>query len=77
MSEGCKWISVTECLPNLSHPNNRADVLAAWNGGVAEMAYCQFPDAKTARGRAPRWEWQGRSSPWPVTHWMPLPEGPK
>lgn len=76
LSEASRWISVDERLPELSPERPRVDCLAAWDGGVAEMSYRCWYDAKTERGRAPRWDWQGRTSPWEVTHWMPLPKSP-
>lgn len=43
---------------------------------VTQMRYTWNSYAKTARGREPRWEWNGRISPWAITHYMPLPEPP-
>ncbi len=45
-------------------------------GIVTEMSYTWNSLAKTERGRAPRWEWHGRLSPWTITHYMPLPAPP-
>jgi hypothetical protein len=76
-----EWISVDERLPEI--PADAPDyakyvaVLAHWEcGSVAEMKYEANMYAKTERGRAPRFTWQGRNSPWDVTHWMPLPDPP-
>jgi hypothetical protein len=77
------WISVDERLPEIDYSNpayaRGVKVLAAWGndpGNVAEMEYRSNAYAKTEKGRLPRFEWQGRVSPWTVTHWMPLPEAP-
>ena len=76
-----KWIPVSERLPEIdeSKPMYLRDVrlIAAWDGGMAEMCYRRNYYAKTEKGRQPRFEWQGRVSPWKVTHWRPLPAPPE
>jgi hypothetical protein len=77
------WLSVEDQLPEIdfSAPEymRRVGVIACWGSKpeqVAEMSYVSNAYAKTVKGRAPRFEWQGRVSPWKVTHWMPLPIPP-
>jgi len=76
-----RWIDVNDRLPEIDYSKPAFDrqvvVLASWGGDkVAEMRYVSHGYAKREKGRAPRFEWQGRISPWLVTHWMPLPEAP-
>ncbi|MET3232209.1 UNVERIFIED_ORG: hypothetical protein ABIC54_004414 [Burkholderia sp. 1263] len=76
-----RWIDVNDRLPEIDYSKPEFDrqvsVLASWGGNkVAEMKYVSHGYAKREKGRAPRFEWQGRISPWLVTHWMPLPEAP-
>lgn len=75
------WISVEDRLPELPAGNGYSrsiNVLVAWKGCTqpTEMAYAAYPGARSARGQAPRWEWQGRIAPWAVTHWRPIPDPP-
>jgi hypothetical protein len=74
------WISVEDALPEIDHTKPEYEwcvkVLAHWGEGpdmVAEMEYAENPWAKTPAGKAPKFRWQGRNSPWTVTHWMPMP----
>ena len=76
-----EWFDVNERLPEIDYsrpPYNRAvKVLAHWGNKpecVAEMRYEDNAYAKTARGQAPRFTWQGRNSPWTITHWAFFPE---
>lgn len=78
-----QWVSVEDRLPEIDYTKPRhgwrVPVIACWGGSsnnVAEMAYTANGYAKTERGRKPRFEWQGRISPWNVTHWQPLPLPP-
>jgi len=76
-----RWIDVNDRLPEIDYSKPAFDravvVLASWGGDkVAEMRYVSHGYAKREKGRAPRFEWQGRISPWLVTHWIPLPEAP-
>lgn len=73
-----KWISVDDAHPEWVGKSTHARVLCATNvGHVMEMSWSHYPEAATLKGRKPRWEWNGRISPFKVTHWMPLPEPPK
>jgi len=68
-----RWIPVSERLPD-----SRATCLVACERGfVTAMEYTSNEHAKTEKGRRWRWEWNGRISPWTVTHWMPLPAPPE
>lgn len=71
------WISVNEQMPTVGdYGYVRVLVFCQSNKYVGEMEYT-FPQyAKTEKGKAPRWQWGGRISPWAVTHWMPLPPAP-
>ncbi|QKJ88057.1 hypothetical protein PMPD1_3125 [Paramixta manurensis] len=51
-------------------------IVCTENKIVTEMKYISNKYAKTNRGRAPRWEWHGRVSPWKVTHFMEMPSPP-
>jgi hypothetical protein len=44
---------------------------------VIAMSYAQSDCGNTAKSRAPRFEWNGRISPWEVTHWQYLPAPPE
>ena len=75
-----EWFSVTEKLPEIdfSAPAyaRRVIVLVHWGNApenVAQMVYISQAYAKTEKGRRPRFEWQGRVSPWDITHWAPMP----
>ncbi|ELY4532930.1 DUF551 domain-containing protein [Cronobacter sakazakii] len=46
------------------------------NRQVIPMQYTWNEYAKTERGKAPRFEYMGRISPWEITHYMHLPEPP-
>lgn len=73
-----EWISVNERMPEWDAGKNYTEVICATDkGSVIAMTWAQYPDAKTARGRAARWEWNWKVAPFIVTHWMPLPEPPK
>lgn len=52
-------------------------IVCTSNGVVTEMLYNWNMHAKTEKGRSPRWEWNGKISPWTVTHYMPLPSPPE
>lgn len=72
------WIPVEERLPEISEASPKERVLAAIDGGrVHELTYSINIHARTARGRSPRWMWQGVICFWKVTHWMPLPKAPE
>lgn len=75
---GSQWISVDERLPEIDYSKasyeRRVTCLVTTEAGwVAEMVYESNGGAKTERGRAPRWIWQGRVSPWRIIAWQPLP----
>ena len=75
------WISVKERLPeipkNVPSYSAHFKVLVAWgpaDGNVASMHY----ERDNVRGKEiERFKYNGRLSPWLITHWMPLPEPPK
>ncbi|MGL4751956.1 MAG: DUF551 domain-containing protein [Aeromonadaceae bacterium] len=72
-----EWISVNERFPEWPIGKNYIEVLCATDSGVViAMTWAHYPDAKTERGRAPRWEWNWRVAPFVITHWMPLPPAP-
>lgn len=75
-----KWIPVVERLPDIDYsaPTYKwyKNVIGAWDGGVAEVKYAANGYAKTEKGKAPRFEWNGRICPFEITHWMPLPDRP-
>lgn len=80
LSQGARsqWISVDERLPEIDYSKasyeRRVKCLVTTEAGwVAEMVYESNGGAKTERGRAPRWIWQGRVSPWRIIAWQPLP----
>lgn len=62
---GCKWIPVTERLPD----SGRCVLIYSEDGMVAEGNYTAY-DKKWYQFR---WSVKGQK----VTHWMPLPEPPK
>ena len=76
-----KWISTKDEFPgiddNVEQYKKRVRVIAAWGSrteNVAEMEYSE----DVVRGKVlRRFKWNGRISPWNVTHWMPFPEPPK
>lgn len=79
-----EWIDVNDRLPEIdpSAPDYArcVRVLASWGGNpncVAEMLYAENSYAKTEKGRKARFVWQGRNSPWAVTHWALMPKGPE
>lgn len=72
-----RWIPVEERLPEINDPKPSSRVLAAVEGGrVFELEFGMNVYAKTEKGRAPRWKWNGMICPWKVTHWQPLPAPP-
>jgi hypothetical protein len=77
LSEGTKWIPVTERLPEFTNGDTSIPVIAVLGGRVGFYCYAYNPYAKTEKGKAPRFKnmWSDGASP--VTHWMPLPEAPK
>lgn len=65
-----EWIKLGDELP-------RGDYLVCTKSRqVMQMKYTWNPHAKTQRGRMSRWEWNGRISPWEITHYMNLPTPP-
>lgn len=70
--KGGEWISVSERLPEKE--GYYITFTLCSNNGVIPLKFV----FTTVRGqKVKRWEWNGRISPWVVTHWMPLPEPPK
>lgn len=66
-----EWISVKERLPEKE--GYYITFALCSDNGVIPMKFV----FTTVRGqKVKRWEWNGRISPWVVTHWMPLPEPP-
>lgn len=66
-----EWIKCSERMPDIGK-----SVLVVINGKYVNSAsYTQWDGAKTAKGRAPRFE-DLRGIVYGVTHWMPLPEPP-
>lgn len=59
------WNQRVRCLVNLE------------NGEVFEAAYTRNPDAKTEKGRMPRWERDGRILSSPIYAWKKMPTGPR
>jgi hypothetical protein len=72
------WIPVSERLPNVgrSEYGSVECIVACSTGLVTAMRYTENRNAKTEKGRRPRWEWNWRVATWEVTHWMPLPAPP-
>ena len=73
-----RWIPVTERLPDIEKsPHGSVECIVACSTGlVTAMRYTENRNAKTEKGRRPRWEWNWRVATWEVTHWMPLPAPP-
>lgn len=70
------WIPVSERLPEFPDGKNSVRCICYTGNFVTSLEWCRNVYAKTERGKAPRWEWDGRISPWIVTHWKPLPKPP-
>jgi hypothetical protein len=72
------WIPVTERLPDVERsPHGSVECIVACSTGlVTAMRYTENRNAKTEKGRRPRWEWNWRVATWEVTHWTPLPAPP-
>ena len=72
------WIPVTERLPDIEKsPHGSVECIVACSTGlVTAMRYKENRNAKTEKGRRPRWEWNWRVATWEVTHWTPLPAPP-
>jgi hypothetical protein len=72
------WIPVAERLPNVvrSEYGSVECIVACSTGLVTAMRYTENRNAKTEKGRRPRWEWNWRVATREVTHWMPLPSPP-
>lgn len=68
-----EWISVEDRLPEDGDYITFTNASGKTNGVIAQKLVTKQIRGKTVR----RWEWNGRISPWAVTHWMPLPEPPK
>lgn len=67
-----EWISMKERVPEKD--GYYITLALCSSSGVIPMRFV----TTTVRGqRVRRWEWNGRISPWLVTHWMPMPEPPK
>lgn len=74
-----EWISVKDRLPEPPEKEwgTYMNVLAAWGSNPENIAEMKFV-VETVRGKVyKRFKWNGKLSPWIVTHWMPLPEPPK
>lgn len=76
------WIPVTERMPEIDYSQPkfawRVTVLVAGDRGVVmEASWASNGYAKTEKGRAPRWERDGRLLWWTPTHWMPMPPPPQ
>jgi hypothetical protein len=73
-----RWIPIEERLPEFA--GNRDGVtcnVVTKDGNVMALDWRRNSYAKTDKARAARWTWQGKISPWEVTHWMPLPQPPE
>lgn len=68
LSETPKWISLAD-----QHPEPGVWVLACCGPTVCEA----YTDINGYFHRIPQEHWPGEDSPYPVTHWMPLPEPPE
>lgn len=72
-----EWISVNDKLPTDEDSWRYFICMTTATGrskGVIPMRW----DVTKVRGKiVRRWKWEGRISPWEVTHWMPLPDPPK
>ena len=64
LSEAPKWISLAD-----QHPEPGVWVLACCGPIVCEA----YTDINGYFHRVPQEHWPGEDSPYPVTHWMPLP----
>lgn len=71
-----EWISVSHRLPEIPAERHQVTCIVATETFVTAMEFAINRFAKQRRAKGPRWEWQGRISPWRVTHWMPLPKPP-
>ena len=73
-----RWIPVTERMPDVERSQHGSVecIVACSTGLVTAMRYTENRNAKTEKGRRPRWEWNWRVATWEVTHWMPLPAPP-
>ena len=67
LRETPKWISLAD-----QHPEPGVWVLACCGPIVCEA----YTDINGYFHRIPQEHWPGEDSPYPVTHWMPLPEPP-
>lgn len=65
-----EWIKFTDVIDRGNY------LVCTKNKIVVEMKYTWNSQAKTRRGREPRWEFNGRISPWEITHYMNLPAPP-
>lgn len=65
-----EWIKFGDEIPKGDY------LVCTENKCVMQMTYTWNQFAKTQRGGIPRWEWNGRISPWRITHYMHLPEPP-
>lgn len=73
------WISVKDRLPEYKKflVTHSSGLLLVTNGKYVYTAeYSEYPEAKTERGRAPRWT-SVYGIERDITHWQPLPEPPK
>lgn len=73
----CEWVKLLDAKPIIPDGwSQSVCVLASWdseNGEALEMMF----ERRTIRGKTvERFEWQGRISPWVITHWMYLPSAP-
>lgn len=70
-----EWIDVNYGMPEFDLGKNYIEVICKTDKGfVTAMTWAKYPDAKTERGRAARWEWHWKLAPFVVTHWMPMPK---
>lgn len=69
-----EWISVEERLPD-----EDGDYITMTNAsGKGKGVLFHRYETNYVRGKElRRWYWNGRLTPWIVTHWMPLPQPPK
>ena len=72
--EPVRWIPVAEMLPC----EDGEYITMTDARGRCQGVLAQEWETVTVRGKTKsRWVWDGRISPWNVTHWMPLPKPPK
>ena len=71
-----EWVYIDNENPVMPEVQQKVIVFTGY-GTVTEMTYRFNVYAATEKGRAPRFEWHGKISPWLVLAWMPLPSPPE